>query len=341
MTKEAAPAKMRILCLHGFTQSGALFRTKTRALEKALQKRFPAAPKPGSLPSYPGGVEFVYPTGHVRVQHARFPSDDDDHGDAEAREEAWGWWLHREARPGTAMPSRLLPGQEYHLDGLDESIENLKGFMREQGPFAGVLGFSQGAALAVMLACLLEGGGDAAVRAGREGGSAVEDGGEGAGREATGGDGPVRHQLQPFRFAVVCSGFRAPLGTALDAVYARGLAAPSLHLIGTVDTIVSEERSLALVEACRFGNDAPPAAGKGAAGEGREKGSSGGGGEAESRHRVLYHPGGHFVPAGQKGPADAVAGFIMEALAGQRENCGGKGAAAEKEERVEDMDMPF
>lgn len=50
----------------------------------------------------------------------------------------------------------------------------------------------------------------------------------------------------------------------------------------------------------------------------------------ESGSRVLYHPGGHFVPIGKE-MSSALVGFV-------RECCEEKGG---EEENVEDMDVPF
>ncbi|KAH9832451.1 dihydrofolate reductase [Teratosphaeria destructans] len=75
-----------------------------------------------------------------------------------------------------------------------------------------------------------------------------------------------------------------------------------------MDTVVSEERSLGLVEACVGGGS-----------------------------RVVYHPGGHFVPGSQRVCVDALVAFIREVLGGEE----GKAGEEEEEVRVEDMDVPF
>ncbi|KFY21985.1 hypothetical protein V493_06933, partial [Pseudogymnoascus sp. VKM F-4281 (FW-2241)] len=59
MPTSASPAlpqqrALKILMLHGYTQSGASFHAKTRALEKALDKAFPAAPSTPSGRAPPG-----------------------------------------------------------------------------------------------------------------------------------------------------------------------------------------------------------------------------------------------------------------------------------------------
>jgi len=51
--------------------------------------------------------------------------------------------------------------------------------------------------------------------------------------------------------------------------------------------------------------------------------------------KVVYHPGGHFVPASQREYVGALVAFIRDVLSGGSSN-GGK-----KEESVEDMNLPF
>ncbi|KAM3421320.1 hypothetical protein BST61_g1718 [Cercospora zeina] len=138
------PQKLRILMLHGFTQSGSLFEIKTKALKKSLEKAFPPAPKAGHLNSHPGGLEFVYPTAPMKLSYTDIPGGVAEPEDL--REEAYGWWK----RKGDSEP--------YLYDGLDEGLKALAQILREEGPFDGVVGFSQGGSAAGMLAALLEPG---------------------------------------------------------------------------------------------------------------------------------------------------------------------------------------
>lgn len=152
---EDSGRQLKILMLHGFTQSGPLFRAKTRALEKALKKAFPAAPAPGHLPSRPGGLALHYITGPHRLKPADIPgfgagdgaSGFRDGAVAEEEEpDAFGWWVRRGE------------GEPYTYWGMDKGFERIAQALREEGPFDGVLGFSQGASAAAMVASLLEPG---------------------------------------------------------------------------------------------------------------------------------------------------------------------------------------
>ncbi|GAM88949.1 hypothetical protein ANO11243_069830 [Dothideomycetidae sp. 11243] len=274
--------KLRILCLHGYTQTGPLFRAKTRALEKSLSKHL--------APLFPSGVELFFPDAPVLLSKADFPpsfSAPALDSNADAEEEARAWWRRKDVPEGT------------RYDGLEGSMAFLGDVVRREGPFAGVLGFSQGAAAAVLFASLVE--------TGRRGVF------ESLHAEGKGIEYPLPEEVQPFSFVVSYSGFRAPAASGYDAFYQGGVRTPSLHFIGSVDTVVSEERSLDLLKACRDGVE-----------------------DGEARHRVVYHPGGHFVPASQKMPVNALVGFIQDVMggAGREQKVDGEGG-------VEDMDVPF
>ncbi|KAJ2334666.1 hypothetical protein GGI00_001745 [Coemansia sp. RSA 2681] len=88
--------------------------------------------------------------------------------------------------------------------------------LNEQGPFDGILGFSQGGSLAVIIAALLEG---------REGPSfGIE----------------VSHP--PIKFVVLAGAFKAE-APQYQYIYDKPLAnTPSLHMMGTYDTVVGIEK---------------------------------------------------------------------------------------------------
>jgi len=275
---------LRVLMLHGYTQSGPLFHAKTRALEKNLKKAFPS------------GIELIYPTGPLRIRPADIPGflnlngesspashglgDQDSRSDEKSDEESdcWGWWI----RKGDTEPFTYW-GME---DGLARVAETLK----SSGPFDGVIGFSQGGALAGMVASLLEAGR-------REGfASCQEKGGMAyptSFEEDTGYVTDVVHP--PLKFAVSYSGFGASTNPLYQGYYTPPISTPMLHFIGSVDTVVEEKRSLRLVDACVDG-----------------RGKDG--------RKVVYHPGGHFLPSSQKQYVAALVGFIRESLGGLEED---------------------
>ena len=52
---------------------------------------------------------------------------------------------------------------------------------------------------------------------------------------------------------------------------------------------------------------------------------------------MVYHPGGHFLPSSQKQYVAALVAFIREIVGGSPEDS----AENNKEDKAEDMDMPF
>ncbi|KAG6040824.1 hypothetical protein E4U41_006995, partial [Claviceps citrina] len=101
-------------------------------------------------------------------------------------------------------------------------------------------------------------------------------------REANGG--------RPARFAVSYSGFWAPVAS-LQFLYEPRIGTPMMHYLGSLDTVVDEGRSRALVERCV---DAT----------------------------VVVHPGGHHVPVSKEW-AMPLAGFIKQHAQKDREPVAG------------------
>lgn len=87
----------------------------------------------------------------------------------------------------------------------------------------------------------------------------------------------------PLKFAVIYSGFYATPGD-LGWMYTPKITTPTLHFLGSLDTVVEESRSLGLVERCE-------------------------------EPLVLTHPGGHYVPVSKEW-AMPLAGFIKKCVEG-------------------------
>lgn len=265
---------------HGYTQSGSLFHAKTRALCKHLQKSFPLHT-----------LSFSYPTGPLRLNPADIPGYTPPENSAEdaSEIEAFGWWR----RSNTADPPEYL--------GLEDGLSAIAKVLKEEGPFDGIIGFSQGAALAAMVGSLLEGSHrrDAFTHFSKQ----EENGASGIPFSQSFSE--LNHP--PLKFAICYSGFRSP-GPRYRAFYENpAIQTPVLHVLGSMDALVDEGRSRALVEACE--------------------------GDQEKLGRVVWHPGGHFLPS-QRAYLDAAVVFIRGCLEGA--TGGGK-----EEEKVEDMDVPF
>lgn len=212
--------EIKILMLHGYTQSGPLFRSKTRALEKLLTKALaPIALHP----------TLIYPTAPNRLSPRDIPGflasqdepDEVDLDDAE-QSDAWAWFRKDEA------------SGEYRF--FDEGMQTLADVIREEEGVDGVIGFSQGGAVAGFVAAALEPG--RKVPEGAQGDWARKL------REANGGKG--------LKFGVSYSGFYAPI-ESLSWCYEPKIKTPLLNVVGSLDTVVEESRSQGLVDRCEDG----------------------------------------------------------------------------------------
>jgi dihydrofolate reductase len=248
---ENATDSIKVLMLHGYTQNGPLFRAKTRVLEKHLLKAF-------------SSVTFSYPTGPLQLQATDVPGFDAGSTTDPADVEAYGWWR----RSDTSNPPEYA--------GLDKGLETIAKVLEAEGPFDGVIGFSQGAALAAMVASLLEGNSrkQAFAKAQSKSSLAI----------------PYPSSFEslshpPLKFCVPYSGFIAP-GERYTAFYKTPvIQTQACHFVGSLDTVVEEKRTQSLVDACG-GSD---------------------------KTQVVIHPGGHFVPTGKQF-LDILVAFIRETM---------------------------
>ncbi|RYP67912.1 hypothetical protein DL769_005648 [Monosporascus sp. CRB-8-3] len=294
--EKAAPngkKELKILMLHGYTQSGPLFDTKTRALAKLLTKALSPAP----LSMTP---RLIFPTGPHRLRARDVPgfsssSSSTSHSSATEKDEedeededsdSWAWWRKDEA-------SGAYAGFEAGMRRVAEAVGGA-------GGVDGVCGFSQGGCLAALVAAALEGrrpppgcpspSSPASASASASGAAAdwtwLDDL-----RAANGG--------RPLKFCVVYSGFWAPV-PGLQWLYggspgdgagdlpeekSRMIATPTLHFLGSLDSVVEEGRSRALIDRCR-----DPV--------------------------VVEHPGGHHVPVARDKVMPLV-GFLRQVVGEQ------------------------
>ncbi|XP_059207498.1 esterase OVCA2 [Centropristis striata] len=188
-------APLRVLCVHGYRQSGGSFREKTGALRKLLKKH----------------VELVYMTAPHSVQQVSSEATEKENssgpglgGDEDPR----GWWF-------SDVQARSFSAQQQCEEslGLYESVAAVREAVRLQGPFDGVLGFSQGAAFVAMLCSLQE----------------------------------QKLELEfSFRFAVLVAGFRSACAEH-EKFYSAPLQIPSLHVFGLEDRVIPDNMSRELL----------------------------------------------------------------------------------------------
>ena len=226
-------------------------------LEKHLQKIFP-------------GTTFSYPTGPLGLKPSDIPGFDASQVSDPNDVQAFGWWR----RSNTSDPPEYV--------GMEKGLEVVANDLASQGPFDGVIGFSQGACFAALLASLLEGQ------------SRKEAFAKAQARSSLAISYPFsfeKLQHPPLKFCIPYSGFVAP-GERYTAFYEPRIQTPVCSFIGSLDTLVDEARTQALADAC-----------------------------GSSKSQVVTHPGGHFVPSG-KPYLDAAASFIRACISSAIEQNG-------------------
>ncbi|XP_058075899.1 rhodanese-like domain-containing protein 6 isoform X2 [Magnolia sinica] len=202
------PRKLRILCLHGFRQNASNFKGRTASLAKKLKNiaEFVYVDAPHELP-------FIYQPRPTKPNHGSEESPSprqmndvnkasQDHPPSlENCKKRFAWLVAPKFDcPGEmdwkAADKPFDPLQYQHqTDGFEESYDYLKTVYSQMGPFDGVLGFSQGAAMAALL-CAQRGRDDSALC---------------------------------FRFAILCSGFQI---FSENVVWGSSINCPSLHIFG-------------------------------------------------------------------------------------------------------------
>ncbi|XP_014472000.1 PREDICTED: UPF0483 protein CG5412 [Dinoponera quadriceps] len=162
--------KLRILALHGYTQSDVIFSAKLGALRKGFKKE----------------IDFTF----IKAPH-EVPSTNGN---------GYGWWFNTEDHYYKAtVPSDLCVG-------FTDSVNLIKKVFLEQGPFDGILGFSQGAAF-VSILCAMK-----------------------------------KKQLLEieFNFVIIISGFKS-LSVPHSIYYDEEIDTPSLHIYGKNDQVIPTE----------------------------------------------------------------------------------------------------
>uniref|UniRef100_A0A672PKE5 Esterase OVCA2 n=1 Tax=Sinocyclocheilus grahami TaxID=75366 RepID=A0A672PKE5_SINGR len=177
-----------------YRQNGSSFREKTGALRTILKKQVELVciSAPHHVPA-------------IQNQTNQEPEKTASGGDEDQR----GWWFSDvQARSFNAQ-------QECESSlGLEESVETVKTAVKDLGPFDGILGLSQGAALVAMLCALQE------------------------------------QKLEPafnFHFAILIAGFRSVCSQHRRFHEVPAITIPSLHVFGQEDRVIPEEMTQILI----------------------------------------------------------------------------------------------
>ncbi|XP_022719543.1 rhodanese-like domain-containing protein 6 isoform X2 [Durio zibethinus] len=189
------PRKLRILCLHGFRQNASSFKGRSASLAKKLKSiaELVFVDAPHELP-------FIYQS-CMEPNSSCAPSSGQHAPPPENCKRKYAWLVAPDV-DGKNEADWKLADQPFdplqyrgQTDGFDVSLAHLKKVFSEQGPFDGILGFSQGAAMAALLSAQ--------------------------------GDN-LKGEID-FRFAILCSGFALPLPD-----FGRlPINCPSLHIFGS------------------------------------------------------------------------------------------------------------
>ncbi|XP_046671596.1 esterase OVCA2 [Homalodisca vitripennis] len=182
--------RLQILCLHGYHQNKDIFKKKIGSFRKPLKKyadfHFIDAPHllNGSN-SQEGTLDSAY-----------LPNRSDN-----ICTDGRGWWFKQ--------------ASDEKSDGLQESLNFFMRTLEENGPFDGVMGFSQGAAF-LALACIL-----------------LQD----------------KLSSSSVKFVIFVAGFKShiPFHTKFYDTQTK-INIPSLHVIGDTDEVISSSRSRELLE---------------------------------------------------------------------------------------------
>ncbi|XP_073144999.1 rhodanese-like domain-containing protein 6 isoform X2 [Henckelia pumila] len=187
-TAKKTSRKLRILCLHGFRQNASSFKGRTASLSKKLKNitEFVFVDAPHELP-------FIYQP-PVANQPPECPS-------FKMSNQKFAWLVAPDHAKETDnewkmanIPFDPLQYQQ-QTEGSEKSFNYLKTLFSQAGPFDGILGFSQGAAMAALVCA---------------------------------NQGILKGEID-FRFVILCSGFAVNMGD-----YAEGsITCPSLHIFGS------------------------------------------------------------------------------------------------------------
>ena len=137
---------MKVLVLHGYTQSGSGFQKKIRKLELRLNEVFGNS-----------STSFYYPNGIIQLRPSQMVVTG-------AHQDTDNLFTAQHTLSEKAHPDDIdcfawfrTQDQDDPPYGFSQSLDMLAEILRTKGPFDGILGFSQGGLMAIKVASLLEG----------------------------------------------------------------------------------------------------------------------------------------------------------------------------------------
>ncbi|KAM0722271.1 hypothetical protein Q7P37_001712 [Cladosporium fusiforme] len=240
---------MKILMLHGYAQNGQIYRHKLRRLESRLCKEFP-------------NTSFAWPDGPLELSASDVPGYEPSHGSIQDPEglELRAWF-------------HLRYVQDPPL-GLSQSLDMLAEVLRRDGPFDGVIAFSQGTIIAAMLASLLQG---------KSRYRAYEEALQLSSKTMSYPKAFLDILHPPLKFGVLYAG-RVGRASYYGWLYeSPQIETPFCHFFGLWDPMVEHEERAAVLERLSGGNGS----------------------------LAIVHAGGHFVPTDNDN-CDRLVDFVTE-----------------------------
>ncbi|KAJ8572782.1 hypothetical protein K7X08_009293 [Anisodus acutangulus] len=184
--------KLRILCLHGFRQNASGFKGRTASLAKKLKSiaELVFVDAPHELP-------FIY---QIRQNCDSASEMENNCPPAKSCNKKFSWLVAPDHKGENDSDWKIADSPfdplqyQKQTEGFDKSIAYLKDLYSKAGPFDGILGFSQGAAMAALV-CLHQ--------------------------QKLNGE-------MEFRFVILCSGFAVNMNNCQQG----SINVPSLHIFG-------------------------------------------------------------------------------------------------------------
>ncbi|KAI1820377.1 serine hydrolase FSH [Xylaria intraflava] len=180
---------MKFLCLHGYQQSAAIMQSETSFLKNIFQQTV----------GEDEDVSFFYPS--APFNSAPTPSN----------EPTFAWWP-----------------QDPTITDI-ETFRYISNILDKEGPFDGIVGFSQGGSVGSLVAALLE-------------------------RPIAARPSNFTTPHGPLRMVVSYSGYHED-DTRLQKYYMQKIKTPILHFICSTDPVMAEERCFRLVSRCEDTED--------------------------------------------------------------------------------------
>ncbi|SAM04298.1 hypothetical protein [Absidia glauca] len=190
--------KLKILCLHGLAENAIYMRKKTEFMMRSVEDM----------------VDLVYINGPYLVLPAEHNSTDVQYKHGDGIEDnsiaslSYSYWNPRRYDPMVLANKSVDPNQK--------TWDLLRKVLIEQGPFDGILGFSQGGALAAILSILL------------------------AGQDVIPNPLGPDTVHPPLRFTIIIGSMMPMTKSGFAGLFMQPTKAetPSMHIMGELDTIV-------------------------------------------------------------------------------------------------------